>query len=146
MLLCIRNVDVKVTQSCSALCDPTDYSLQNSPGQDTGVGSLSLLQGIFPAQGWNPGLPHCRQILYQLSHKKPIIISYISTHLTWMLYSIGCEVTKMQHRVVFFVVCLFLTLVLHHLHHTYVYDSQIQISACSWAPVLCLQSTCPTSK
>ena len=41
----------------------------NSPGQNTGVGSLSLLQGIFPAQGSNPGLPHCRQILYQLSHK-----------------------------------------------------------------------------
>ena len=33
------------------------------------VGSLSLLQGIFPTQGWNPGLLHCRQILYQLSHK-----------------------------------------------------------------------------
>ena len=38
----------------------------NSPGQNTGVGSLSLLQGIFPTQGWNPGLLHCRQILYQL--------------------------------------------------------------------------------
>ena len=38
-------------------------------GQNTGVGSLSLLQGIFPTQGSNPGLPHCRQILYQLSHK-----------------------------------------------------------------------------
>ena len=41
----------------------------NSPGQYTGVGSLSLLQGIFPTQGSNPGLLHCRQILYQLSHK-----------------------------------------------------------------------------
>ena len=39
----------------------------NSPGQYTGVGSISLLQGIFPTQGSNPGLPHCRQILYQLS-------------------------------------------------------------------------------
>ena len=36
----------------------------------TGVGSLSLLQGIFPTQELNPGLPHCRQILYQLSHKR----------------------------------------------------------------------------
>ena len=45
------------------------YSLWNSPGQNTEVGSLSLLQGIFPTQGSNPGLPHCRQILYQLSHK-----------------------------------------------------------------------------
>ena len=45
------------------------YSPWNSPGQNTGVGSLSLLQGIFPIQGSNPGLPHCRQILYQLSHQ-----------------------------------------------------------------------------
>ena len=41
-----------------------------SPGQNTGVGSLSLLQQIFPIQGLNPGLPHCRQILYHLSHKQ----------------------------------------------------------------------------
>ena len=39
----------------------------NSPGQNTGVDSLFLLQGIFPTQGSNTGLPHCRQILYQLS-------------------------------------------------------------------------------
>ena len=45
------------------------HSPWNSPGQNTGVDSFSLLQGIFPTQGSNPGLPHCRQILYQLSHK-----------------------------------------------------------------------------
>ena len=45
------------------------YSPWNSPGQNTGVGSCSLLQGIFLTQGSNPGLPHCRRILYQLSHK-----------------------------------------------------------------------------
>ena len=45
------------------------YSSWNSPGQNTGVGSLSLLQGIFPTQGSNPSLLHCRQILYQLSHQ-----------------------------------------------------------------------------
>ena len=45
------------------------YSPQNSPGQNTGVGSLSFLQGIFPTQGSNPGLLHCRWVLYQLSHK-----------------------------------------------------------------------------
>ena len=39
----------------------------NSPGQNTG--SLSLLQGIIPTQGLKPGLPHCRQILYQLSYQ-----------------------------------------------------------------------------
>ena len=45
------------------------YSQQNSPDQNTWVDSLSPVQGIFPTQGSNPGLPHCRQILYQLSHK-----------------------------------------------------------------------------
>ena len=45
------------------------YSPWTSPGQNTEVGSLSLLQGIFPTQGWNPGVLHCGQILYQLSRK-----------------------------------------------------------------------------
>ena len=45
------------------------YSPWNSAGQNMGVGSLSLFQGIFPTQGLNPGLPHYRRILYQLSHK-----------------------------------------------------------------------------
>ena len=67
----------------------TPWTIQSMEfsGQNTGVGSglvtklrltlmtpwtvacLSLLQGIFPTQGWNPGFPHCRRILYQLSHK-----------------------------------------------------------------------------
>ena len=45
------------------------YSPCNCPGQNTGVDSLFLLQGIFPTQGLNLGLPHCRWILYQLSHQ-----------------------------------------------------------------------------
>ena len=48
------------------------YSPWNFPGQNTGVGILSLLQEIFPAQGLNPRLPHCRHILYQLSHKEVV--------------------------------------------------------------------------
>ena len=45
------------------------YSPWNSPGHNTGLGSFSLLRGSFPTQRSNPGLPHCRQILYQLRHK-----------------------------------------------------------------------------
>ena len=45
------------------------YSPWNSPGQNTGVGSCSLLQGIFPTLGSNPGLRHCRRILYHISHQ-----------------------------------------------------------------------------
>ena len=56
------------------------YSPGDSPGQNTEVGSLSLLQGIFPTQGLNPGLPHCWWILYQLSHKRSTRI------LEWVAY------------------------------------------------------------
>ena len=55
------------------------HSPCNSPGQNTGAGSLSLLQGIFPTQGLNPGLPYCRLILYQLSHKgSPRILEWVA--------------------------------------------------------------------
>ena len=51
----------------------------NSPGQNTGMDSCSLLQGIFPIQGSNPGLPHCRQILYCLSHRRsPLFLRSLS--------------------------------------------------------------------
>ena len=42
---------------------------KDSPGKNTGVGCHFLLQGIFPTQGSNPGLPHCGQTLYPLSHQ-----------------------------------------------------------------------------
>ena len=64
-----------VTQSCPTLCDPMDCSLPgssvqgDSPGKNTGVGCCALLQGIFPTQGSNPGLPHCRWLLYHLHHQ-----------------------------------------------------------------------------
>ena len=50
------------------------YSPWHSPGQNTGMGSLSLLQGIFPNQVLNPGLLHCRGILYQLSHREVYVM------------------------------------------------------------------------
>ena len=55
------------------------YSPWNSPGQNTEVGSHSLLQGIFPTQGLNPSLPHCRWVFYQLSHKgSPRILEWVA--------------------------------------------------------------------
>ena len=59
----------------------TIYSSWNSLGQKTGVGCLSLLQGIFPTQGKNPGLPHRRQTLYQLSYKGS------PRRLVWVVYA-----------------------------------------------------------
>ena len=60
---------MKVAPPYLTLCDPTDYSPWNSPGQNTGVSGLSIFQGISPTQESNWGLLHCRWILYQLSHK-----------------------------------------------------------------------------
>ena len=69
---------MKVTQSCPTLCNPM-YSPWNSPGQNTEVHSLYLLQGLFPNQGLNLGLSHCKQILYQLSHKgNPRILEWVA--------------------------------------------------------------------
>ena len=62
------------------------YSPCNSPGQNTGVGSRSLLQGIFSTQGSNPGLLHCRQILFQLSHQGSSAVSYL---LSFGLLALG---------------------------------------------------------
>ena len=89
---------------------PWTNTAWNSPGQNTGVGSRSLLQQIFPTQGLNSGLPHCRQILYQLSHKgRSSILKWVAypfssrsswprnlliqvlLHCRWILYQLSYE-------------------------------------------------------
>ena len=63
------------------------YSPWNSPGQDAGVGSCPLLQGTFPSQGLNQGYPHCRRILYQLSHKgSPRILEWVALFLLQWIF------------------------------------------------------------
>ena len=85
-----------VAQSCLTLCDPMDYTLpgssvhRNSPGKNTGVDCHALLQGIFPTQGLNPGLSHCRQILYYLNHPGSPFSNSVSQYLkgcwaSWLL-------------------------------------------------------------
>ena len=79
-------VKVKVIQSCLILCDPMDYTVHGIlQARILEVGSLSLL-GIFPTQGSNPGLPHCRRILYQLSYKEsPRILEWVAyPFLQWI--------------------------------------------------------------
>ena len=68
---------LKVAQSCPTLRPHGLSSPWDSPGQNTGVGSLSFLQGICPNQGLSPGPPHCRRILYQLSHQGSPINQYV---------------------------------------------------------------------
>ena len=62
-------------------CSPRGSSVRgDSPGKNTGVGCHTLLQGIFLTEGLNPGFPHCRQILYHLSHQGSLRI------LEWVAY------------------------------------------------------------
>ena len=72
---------VSVSQSCPTLCNLMDCSLcsWNSPDENTGVGCHALFQGLFLTQGLNPGLLHCRQILYHLSHQGSPFISLVLT-------------------------------------------------------------------
>ena len=83
-----------MSESCSVVSDSLQvhdlYSPWDSPGQNTGVASLSLLQGIFPTQGSNPGIPQCRQILYQLSHQESPRI------LEWVAYSFSSGSSQTQ--------------------------------------------------
>ena len=64
-----------VAQSCPTLYNPMNSSPRSSfvsgdsPGKNTRAGCHALLQGIFPTQGSNPGLPHCRQVLHCLNHQ-----------------------------------------------------------------------------
>ena len=80
---CTMIVKVLVTQSCRTLCNSwtgahqTPLCPQNSPGKNTGVGCYALLQEILLTQGLNPGLLHCRQIHYHLSHQGSPIQYYL---------------------------------------------------------------------
>ena len=88
------------TSSVVTLCNPwTIHSPWNSLGQNTGVGSLSLLQRIFPNQGLNPGLPHCRWIPYQLSYQggpKPKLTNKKSCKLSHSFHITQNDI-KMDH-------------------------------------------------
>ena len=82
-MLCI--VAQSDSLSCPTLCGPVDFNLPgsslhgHSPGKNIGVGCHALLQAIFPTQGWNPGLLHCRQILYHLSHQgSPRVLEWVA--------------------------------------------------------------------
>ena len=79
-----------VTQLYPTFCDPMDRSLPGSfvhgdfPGMHTRMGCHALLQGIFPTQGSNPGLPHCRWILYYLSHQGVVYMYRVSVYLHFL--------------------------------------------------------------
>ena len=79
---------VLVIHLCLTVCNPVNCSPPvfcpwNFPGQNTGMGNHSLLQWVFPTQGSNPDLPHCRQILYHLSHRWGMLIMGKARHAWW---------------------------------------------------------------
>ena len=80
-----------VAHLCPTLCDPMDCSPPgssvhgDSPGKNTGVGCHALFLGIFPIQGSNPGLPHCRQILYHLSHRGRGVLLPLLKNPPWVV-------------------------------------------------------------
>ena len=81
-----------VTHSCPTFCNPMDCSPPGScvngdcPGKNTGVGCRALLQGNFPTHGSNPGLLHCKQILYHLSHQESLYLYYFIYMWTQFLH------------------------------------------------------------
>ena len=77
---CVLNCFSRLTLCNSMDCSPPASPVHgDSPGKNTGVGCHVLLQGIFPTQGLNPGLLHCRQIFYSLSHQgSPRILEWVS--------------------------------------------------------------------
>ena len=104
-----------VAHSCPSLCDPMDCSLPDSsmhgdsPGKTTGVGCCVLLPAVFQTQGSNPGLPHCRQVLYHLRYQgSPRILEWVAysfsrgifptqesngglLHCSWILYQLSYQ-------------------------------------------------------
>ena len=106
--------------SCSIMSDSATWwtvacqaplSMGDSPGKNAGVGCHAILQEIFPTQGLNPGLQHCRQILYCLSHqgspcfRYPLIISLkissrisseINVNFIWLMF-VQCFTPKLFH-------------------------------------------------
>ena len=119
------------------------YSPWNSPGQNTGVGSLSLFQGIFPTQGSSSGFPHCRQILYQLSHKgSPRILEWVAysffswssqprnqtgglLHCRWILYQLSYQGSLLGGT---YFISMYLTeFVLNLIRFTSLYSQMIRI-------------------
>ena len=129
------------------------YSPWNSPGQNTRVGSLSFLHGIFQTQRLNPGLPYCRWILYQLSHKgspsillSPSVLTFNTFFYRALLpyffsFWLYWDIVDIQHCV--HLRCTAYWFDLHHemydLHHTYLLTSWIFIGwtdAKAEAPIL----------
>ena len=142
---------MKVAQPCPTFCDPMDYTVWNSPGQNT-VGSLSLLQGIFPTQILNPGLPQHRQILYQLRYQgSPIFILQMRKPKIQRLYRVekdqnpGLWISRPGFSYSWLCPCVFMNELfpLSELQYLNLSNEMIELSQlCSFLIFLCFFSQC----
>ena len=99
----LRWENERESRSVMSLGSATPWAIHgpwNSPGQNTGRGSLSLLQGIFPTQGSNPGLQHCRQILYRATREAHMRWRDMLINATVVIFS-QCTGTSNHHTVHF---------------------------------------------
>ena len=141
-----------VAQLCPALCNPMDCSLPGtsvhggSPGKNTGAGCHTLRQGIFPTQGSNPGLLHCRQILYHLSHQGspyvyiyPLFFGFPSIEVTTEQSAGNSLVTCFGHSSVYYVnISLPLHPTLGFLHwHLYICFLRLCLYFCFANKIIC---------
>ena len=99
----VMKMKVLVAQSCLTIDDPICYSPPgssvhgDSPGKNAGVGCHAPLQGVFPTQGSNPDLLHCRWILYHLSYQgSPLSIMHIHKYVVNVIFNTIYESEKLE--------------------------------------------------
>ena len=100
LLSCARLFSTPWIVACTKLLGPWDFR-----GKSTGVGCHFLLQGIFPTQGLNPGLSHCRQTLYHLSHQEsnlPRLKKKKNGGKKWSFLWLVKEVRDLRHEALMF--------------------------------------------
>ena len=118
-------VKVKVAWLCLTLCDPMDYIVHGIlQARILEWVSLSLLQGIFPTQGLNPGLPHYRQILYKLSHKGSLrMLEWVA----YLFFSISSQ-PRNQTQVSCIAGRFFINWAIREAHHSFIVNIYIDFS------------------
>ena len=91
----------EIAQSCPTLCDPVDTRFLlpwDFLGKSTGVGCHFLLQGVFPNQGSNPDLLHCRQTLYHLSHQ--VSPKFLIEPCNWVIhFNTSCQYLLFNYHI-----------------------------------------------
>ena len=138
----LKYLGVLVSQSCPTLCDPIDHRPTrllcpwNTPGKNAGVGCHALLQGIFPTNGSNPGLLHCWQILYHLSHLGIPVLKYLEVTKWYWCLNILNTVWDLSYliRKKFSYTCMIDKILIHQYH--WIFESRPKLYNMIWRKIL----------